>query len=79
MGGAVRGGTTYGRYPELVLGGADDMGEAEWEQHGRWIPTMGVDQYASTLLQWFGASEPHLSTILPNLYNFSQKSIGFMG
>ncbi len=56
MGGAVRGGTTYGRYPELVLGGADDMGEDEWERHGRWIPTIGVDQYASTLLQWFGAS-----------------------
>ena len=79
MGGAVRGGTTYGRYPELVLGGADDIGEAEWERQGRWIPTLGVDQYASTLLQWFGAAEPHLSTILPNLYHFSQKSIGFMG
>lgn len=78
MGGAVQGGATYGTYPELVLGGADDVGTASWEQHGRWIPTASVDQYAATLLSWFGASDPQLSAILPNLGNFTQRNLGFV-
>lgn len=77
MGGAVAGGT-YGRYPELVLGGPDDVGVHGWEQHGRWIPTLSVDQYAATLLRWFGASDAQLDTILPNLRHFSQRQIGFL-
>ena len=70
MGGAVKGGTTYGTYPELVLGGNDDVGKDAWELQGRWIPTTAVDQYAATLLGWFGASEPQLDAVLPNLVNF---------
>jgi uncharacterized protein (DUF1501 family) len=70
MGGAVRGGTTYGRYPELALGGPDDVGVDAWELQGRWIPTTSVDQYAATLLGWFGASEAQLDAVLPNLVNF---------
>ena len=70
LGGAVRGGTTYGTYPELVLGGANDVGLDSWELQGRWIPTTAVDQYAATLLGWFGAAEPQLDTVLPNLRNF---------
>ncbi|MFN3295857.1 DUF1501 domain-containing protein [Caldimonas sp.] len=78
MGGAVVGRTTYGSYPELVLGGPDDVGVHSWEQHGRWIPKISVDQYAATLLRWFGASDSQLDTILPNLRNFSQRQIGFL-
>jgi uncharacterized protein (DUF1501 family) len=78
MGGAVAGGTTYGSYPELVLGGPDDVGVQSWELHGRWIPKVGVDQYASTLLRWFGATDTQLDTILPNLRNFSQRQLGFV-
>lgn len=70
MGGAVKGGTTYGSYPELALGGVDDVGVNSWELQGRWIPTTGVDQYAATLLGWFGANETQLDTVLPNLVNF---------
>jgi len=70
LGGAVKGGATYGNYPELVLGGVDDVGVDSWELQGRWIPTTAVDQYAATLLHWFGATESQLDTVLPNLKNF---------
>lgn len=79
MGGAVKGGKTYGTHPQLVLGGVDDVGQESWELQGRWIPTSSVDQYAATLLQWFGASDSELDTILPNLSNFgSARSLGFV-
>jgi uncharacterized protein (DUF1501 family) len=79
LGGAVQGGTTYGAFPELVLGGPDDVGQDSWERHGRWIPKLSVDQYAATLLGWMGASDSQLNTILPNLPNFgSNRRIGFV-
>jgi len=77
MGGAVKGGTTYGTYPSLVLGGSDDVTASGGE--GRWIPTSSVDQYAATLLRWFGANEGQLDSILPNLVNFgSARQLGFV-
>jgi len=79
IGGAVRGGTTYGSYPTLTLGGPDDVGVDSWELQGRWIPTLSVDQYAATLLAWFGATPAQLDAVLPNLKNFgSARSIGFL-
>jgi uncharacterized protein (DUF1501 family) len=79
LGGAVRGGKTYGTYPTLALGGPDDVGEQTWEQQGRWIPTTSVDQYAATLLAWFGADAGSLDAILPNLRNFgSARNLGFV-
>lgn len=78
MGGAVNGGAVYGTYPDLVLGGPSDVGVESWELQGRWLPTTSVDQYAATLLRWFGASDPQLATILPNLANFSTKNLGFL-
>lgn len=79
LGGAVKGGTSYGRYPELVPGGADDVGQNSWELQGRWIPTTSVDQYAATLLGWFGASDGQLDTVLPNLRNFgAARQLGFL-
>jgi uncharacterized protein (DUF1501 family) len=62
-----------------VAGGPNDVGVSSWELHGRWIPTTSVDQYAATLLRWFGASDPQLNTILPNLTNFSTRNLGFLG
>lgn len=79
LGGAVKGRATYGSYPTLVLGGPDDVGVEEWELQGRWIPTSSVDQFAATLMSWFGASASQLDTILPNLVNFgSARSLGFV-
>jgi uncharacterized protein (DUF1501 family) len=79
LGGAVRGSRTYGTYPALALGGPDDVGVDAWEQQGRWIPTTSVDQYAATLLAWFGADASALDAVLPNLRNFgSARNLGFV-
>jgi len=79
VGGAVRGGRTYGSYPTLALGGPDDVGVDAWELQGRWIPTTSVDQYAATLLAWFGADDGALDAVLPNLRNFgSARNLAFV-
>ncbi len=79
MGGAVAGGSTYGRYPVLSLGGPDDVGVSSWELQGRWIPSTSVDQYAATLLRWWGLGETQLDQALPNLPNFgSARNVGFL-
>jgi uncharacterized protein (DUF1501 family) len=77
MGGAVHSGA-HGVFPDLTLGGPDDIGQADWERQGRWIPTTSVDQYAATLLGWFGASDSQLGSILPNLRNFSTPKLSFL-
>lgn len=79
MGGAVRGNATHGIYPELVLGGPDDVGTSSWELQGRWIPTASVDQYGATLLRWWGLDEAGIDSVFPNLANFgSARSLGFL-
>jgi uncharacterized protein (DUF1501 family) len=79
VGGAVKGAKTYGVYPTLELGGPDDVGVDAWEKHGRWIPTFSVDQYASTLLGWFGATEAQIDAVLPNLRNYgTARRLGFI-
>jgi uncharacterized protein (DUF1501 family) len=69
LGGDVTGGL-YGRYPDPVPGGNDDSGVENWELQGRWIPSVSVEQYAATLLKWFGATQPQLTASLPNLAAF---------
>ncbi|AEG91442.1 DUF1501 domain-containing protein [Ramlibacter tataouinensis] len=79
LGGAVIGNATYGRYPELALGGPDDAGQAQWERLGRWVPTASVDQYAATLLRWWGLGEGQIDGVLPNLRNFgSARGLNFL-
>ncbi len=77
MGGAVQSGT-YGTYPTLQLGGPDDSGVNDWDSQGRWIPSTSVDQYAATLLRWWGLSDGQLGSVLPNLANFGSSNLGFM-
>ncbi len=72
VGGAVKGGATYGKLPALTVNGPDDTGT------GRWIPTMAVDQYAAELASWFGVDSANLSTIFPNLGRFGRMSVPFI-
>jgi uncharacterized protein (DUF1501 family) len=74
LGGAVKGNALYGTFPTLALGGPDDA-----DENGRWIPTTALDQYASTLATWFGVSPANLTSIFPNLANFSTSNLGFLG
>lgn len=72
VGGAVKGGATYGKLPALTVNGPDDTGT------GRWIPTMAVDQYAAELASWFGVDSSNLTTIFPNLGRFGRMSVPFI-
>ncbi|MGB8337924.1 MAG: DUF1501 domain-containing protein [Burkholderiales bacterium] len=75
IGGAVKGGATYGTFPALGLGAAspDDV-----STEGRWLPTTSADQYAATLASWFGVSATDMQYVLPNLGNFCRSNLGFM-
>ena len=74
IGSGVKGGQFYGNFPLLALGGANDA-----NNRGTLIPTTAVDQYGSTLAQWFGVGAGNLPTIFPNVGNFSSNQLGFLG
>jgi hypothetical protein len=66
----------YGaKFPSLVLGGVDD---AHPQKRGYWVPQISNDQVAADLLTWLGLPSSSLTTVLPNLNNFSNKTVGFM-
>lgn len=72
MGGAVKGGATYGKFPTLAVNGPDDTST------GRWIPTTAVDQYAATIASWFGVDAAGINTVFPNLGRFASPNLGFL-
>jgi uncharacterized protein (DUF1501 family) len=73
VGGAVKGGQIYGKFPTFQLGGPDDT-----DTRGRWIPTTSIDQYGATLCSWFGIPDSAMNTVFPNLPNFTTRNIGFV-
>ncbi|MCC6379450.1 MAG: DUF1501 domain-containing protein [Burkholderiales bacterium] len=73
MGGAVKGGTFYGKFPSLAIGGADDAGD-----EGQWIPTTALDQVGATLASWFGVAPSELPQVFPNLPAFPTSNLGFL-
>jgi uncharacterized protein (DUF1501 family) len=74
MGGAVKGGDIYGRFPSFQLGGPDDT-----DTRGRWIPTTAIDQYGATLSSWFGIADADLVKVFPNFANFNSQKLSFLG
>ena len=73
VGGAVKGGDFYGKYPTLQLSGPNDV-----TAEGRWLPTTAVDQYAATLATWFGLPASDLPIVLPTVSKFSTANLGFL-
>ena len=74
LGGAVKGGQIYGKFPAFQLAGPDDA-----DVRGRWIPSTSVDQYGATLSWWFGIPSSALATVFPNLANFQTANLEFLG
>jgi uncharacterized protein (DUF1501 family) len=68
VGGAVRGGNIWGRFPVIGVNGADDAGR------GSLIPAIAVDQYAGVLARWFGVPNSGLYDLFPNLSRFGSGS-----
>jgi uncharacterized protein (DUF1501 family) len=79
FGGAAQGGKIHGNMPQMEIGGANDAARQNETPAGRLIPEYSVDQYGATLARWLGISETDLLNIFPNLGNFAQKDLGFMG
>jgi uncharacterized protein (DUF1501 family) len=73
LGDAVKGGKTYGAFPNLTLGGPNDAGN-----NGRWIPTTSTTQYAATLASWFGVPPAELATVFPLSPQFASTNLGFL-
>lgn len=83
MGGAVRGGDIYGRFPQLgVKNATNNRFDSSPDQldNGSLLPEISVDQFAATLARWMGVSDADALTIFPNLGNFnaSVRNLGFM-
>src|SRR5215213_213772 len=76
-GGSVLGGTFYGTYPTLRLGGPDDT-DGGSTPRGRWIPTTSVEQYAATLANWYGLSSADLPAVFPLIGRFATSNLGFL-
>lgn len=71
MGGAVKGGQIFGEMPLLSKDSPDF-----WQD--RLVPSTSIDQYLSTIVRWFGATESELASIFPNLTTFTPHDMGFM-
>jgi uncharacterized protein (DUF1501 family) len=74
LGGAVNGQRFFGTAPEYANNGPSDVGQ------GRLLPSIAVDQYASTLASWFGVANSDMTTVLPNMGNYNQSTwnLGFV-
>ncbi|MFZ6721014.1 DUF1501 domain-containing protein [Undibacterium sp. Ji49W] len=73
IGGAVKGKNIYGEFPVTGLKHALDVGS------GNLIPQISVDQYGATLANWFGLSTSQINDVFPNIVNFSNRNLGFLG
>jgi len=78
MGGPIKGGVVYGStFPTLQTGGVDDA--SLWQPYrGQWLPQFSSDQFMADLVGWLGLTPAQALSVMPNLINFPQKTIGFV-
>ncbi len=68
--GSANGGEIYGKYPDLALNNSStDLGR------GRILPTTSVDSYMAELAYWYGVPNSEISTVIPNINNFSSSFV----
>jgi uncharacterized protein (DUF1501 family) len=78
VGGPVLGGKVYGNtFPTLQTGGPDDASLYN-PKRGQWVPQFSSDQFMSDIVRWLGLTPAQALSILPNLANFSAKTIGYL-
>jgi uncharacterized protein (DUF1501 family) len=72
MGGALKPRQWVGALPAMsVSEGADNVGG------GRLLPAIGVDQHGATLARWMGVSDAQMSTVFPNIGNYTRRDLGY--
>ncbi len=83
LGGAVRGGALYGRFPTLATKNASNNGfdgSPDQINNGVLLPATSVDQMGATLGRWLGLTEGQVADIFPSLANFDTgvRDLGFL-
>lgn len=73
VGGGVAGGTIYGEFPPTTYGTTTDIGQ------GNLLPGIAVDQLAGTMGRWLGVPDSSMTTVLPNIGNFSSRYLPLYG
>ncbi|UYY79416.1 DUF1501 domain-containing protein [Sphingomonas sp. R1] len=71
MGGDVAPGAVLGRYPDPVLGGADDI-----TKEGRFVPAVAQEEYLGAIARWHGVADADLPYVFPNWSTWSSAGRG---
>ncbi|MGD9762704.1 MAG: DUF1501 domain-containing protein [Candidatus Binatia bacterium] len=79
LGGAVRGGRLYGRYPLMTnYANFNTTNDDYADRRGGMLPSVSLSQYGATLARWFGASNADLDAVFPTLASFATRDLGFL-
>jgi uncharacterized protein (DUF1501 family) len=73
LGGAVKDRTIQGSYPDVTLGGVQDVDSAAL---GRWIPTTAIEEYVGAVAQWYGVAAADMTYVFPNWATWSANGRG---
>ena len=60
--------TIHGTYPDVTLGGAQDI---DGNGLGRWIPMLATEEYLGAITQWYGVAATDMSYVFPNWTTWS--------
>ena len=61
VGGGLARSQVLGRYPDMALGGPDDIAN-----DGRWIPSVSIEEYIGSIAMWHGVSSVDMPYVFPN-------------
>jgi uncharacterized protein (DUF1501 family) len=73
LGGAVKDRTIQGAYPDVTLGGSQDIDNVGL---GRWIPSTAVEEYVGAVAQWYGVAAADLPYVFPAWSTWSSNGRG---